>query len=84
MLFYKHHLCRLASLLLTANILSGCVADQTHSKADHETFSLKENDLINGALAFITPSTVTGQEQDKQTLVLGFAKAANSLVDLLP
>ena len=45
------------------------------SKADHGTFSLKQNYLINRGLAFITPSTVTGQEQDKQTLAFGFAKA---------
>jgi hypothetical protein len=51
------------------------VLDQTHSKADHETFSLKNDDLVNGGLAFITPSTVTGQEQDKQTLAFSFAKA---------
>jgi hypothetical protein len=73
--FFKRHICWLTYLLLMANTLSGCVLDQTHSKADHETFSLKKNDLVNDGLAFITPSTVTGQEQDKQTLAFGFAKA---------
>jgi len=75
MQFSYRHACCLVYILLAVNILSGCVLDQTHSKADHETFSLQENDLINGGLAFITPSTVTGQEQDKQTLAFGFAKA---------
>jgi len=75
MLFSYRHACCLSYILLMANILSGCVLDQTHSKADHETFSLKNDDLVNGGLAFITPSTVTGQEQDKQTLAFSFAKA---------
>lgn len=75
MLFSKRYVCWLAYILLMANIVSGCALDQTHSKADHETFSLKQGDLVNGGLAFITPSTVTGQEQDKQTLAFGFAKA---------
>jgi hypothetical protein len=73
--FFKRPICWLTYLLLMANILSGCVLDQTHSKADHQTFSLKKNDLVNDGLAFITPSTVTGQEQDKQTLAFGFANA---------
>ena len=38
-------------------------------------FPCKQDDLVNEGLAFITPSTVTGQEQDKQTLAFGFAKA---------
>lgn len=71
----KRHTCRLTFLLLLVNILSGCVLDQTHSKADFEKFSLQKNDLVIGGLAFITPSTVTGQEQDKQTLAFGFANA---------
>lgn len=72
---FKSHTRRFTLLLLVANILSGCVLDQTHSKADFEKFSLQKNDLVKGGLAFITPSTVTGQEQDKQTLAFNFAKA---------
>jgi hypothetical protein len=30
-------------------MLSGCVLDQTHSKADHETFSLKSDDQVKAA-----------------------------------
>jgi hypothetical protein len=72
---FTHYSYRLPCLLLVANILCGCALDQTHSKADYEKFSLQQNDLVAGGLAFITPSTVTGQEQDKQTLAFGFAKA---------
>ena len=61
------------SLVLIASVLSACSLNQTHSTADHQTFSLREGDLAKYGLAFITPSTVTGQEQDKQTLAFIFA-----------
>lgn len=75
MLLPKRHVYWLACLLMMTSLLSGCVLDQTHAKADHQTFSLKEGDLVKYGLAFITPSTVTGQEQDKQTLAFAFANA---------
>jgi hypothetical protein len=55
------------------SLLPGCSIDQVHSTADHEDFSLDKNDLETYGLAFITPSTVTGQEEDKQTLAFAFA-----------
>jgi len=61
-------------ILLAAGMLSGCSVDQVHSTADHTDFSLDKNDLETYGLAFITPSTVTGQEEDKQTLAFAFAK----------
>ncbi len=60
---------------MMGSLLSGCALDQTHAKADHQAFSLKKGDLVSYGLAFITPSTVTGQEQDKQTLAFTFANA---------
>jgi hypothetical protein len=75
MAFFSHRIRGLTLLLMMANILSGCALDQTHYKADHESFSLQRNDLVNYGLGFITPSTVTGQEQDKQTLAFTFANA---------
>jgi hypothetical protein len=66
---------RLAIRLLAVSLLAGCSIDQIHSTADHEDFSLNKNDLENYGLAFITPSTVTGQEEDKQTLAFAFANA---------
>lgn len=62
-------------ILLVAAMLPGCAIDQVHSTADHEDFSLNKNDLETYGLAFITPSTVTGQEEDKQTLAFAFANA---------
>ena len=73
MKFLARRIFCLMYFLAMVNLLSGCVLDQTHSTADHETISLKKDDLTNYGLAFITPSTVTGQEQDKQTLAFGFA-----------
>ena len=61
-------------ILLAAAMLSGCSINQVHSTADHTNFSLDKNDLETYGLAFITPSTVTGQEEDKQTLAFAFAK----------
>jgi len=65
----------LAASLLAVSLLAGCSIDQVHSTADHEDFSLNNNDLGTYGLAFITPSTVTGQEEDKQTLAFAFANA---------
>lgn len=61
-------------ILLAAGMLSACSIDQVHSTADHTDFSLDKTDLETYGLAFITPSTVTGQEEDKQTLAFAFAK----------
>jgi len=60
-------------VLLTAGLLSACVSDQIHSTAHHSNLSLETGDLETYGLAFITPSTVTGQEEDKQTLAFVFA-----------
>ena len=65
----------LVYILLAAGLLPGCAIDQIHSTADHTDFSLDKNDLETYGLAFITPSTVTGQEEDKQTLAFAFANA---------
>lgn len=63
----------LVYILLAASMLAGCAMDQVYSTADHADFSLDKNDLETYGLAFITPSTVTGQEEDKQTLAFAFA-----------
>jgi len=74
MQLFKRSICGFSILLVLAVIVSGCAFDQIHSKADHADFSLQQGDLANHGLAFITPSTVTGQEEDKQTLAFTFAK----------
>lgn len=49
------------------------MGNQIHSTAHHSDISLGKGDLEAHGLAFITPSTVTGQEEDKQTLAFIFA-----------
>lgn len=48
--------------------------NQVHSSSHHSSISLATDDLETRGLAFITPSTVTGQEEDRQTLAFIFAE----------
>lgn len=73
MSLFMRNISLLVYILLAASMLPGCSVDQVHSSADHADFSLDKNDLETYGLAFITPSTVTGQEEDKQTLAFAFA-----------
>ena len=73
----KHSKWWLMSAFLATSLLSGCVSDQVHSTAHHSAMSLNKGDLETHGLAFITPSTVTGQEEDKQTLAFIFAEVMN-------
>ena len=57
-----------SSLLL---IIVGCA--QKYSDVEERSISLGPGDLEQGGLAFITPSTVTGQEEEKQAVALTFA-----------
>ncbi|MGH8738424.1 MAG: hypothetical protein ACREVC_13785 [Burkholderiales bacterium] len=60
--------------LAAAMLLTGCASDlQTYSSPQHQTLRLRPNELAEGGLAFLTPSTVTGQEEDKQSLAYVFA-----------
>lgn len=64
--------CLVAAPLL-ANAV-GCGLEQLHSDAHHRAFSLEAGDLEKYGLAFITPSTVTGQEEEKQSVAFVFAE----------
>jgi len=54
-------------------LLSGCADHQIHSSVQFEDISLSPEGLEAHGLAFITPSTVTGREQDIQALAFIFA-----------
>lgn len=59
---------------LAVLLLSGCeTAVNKYSMPEHQTLRLSGKDLSEGGLAFLTPSTVTGQEEDKQSLAHAFA-----------
>lgn len=54
------------------SMVNACSTDQVHSSELNNSISLKAGDIRRGGIAFITPSTATGHEQDKQTLALAF------------
>ncbi|HKI64413.1 MAG TPA: hypothetical protein VKA16_07295 [Burkholderiales bacterium] len=63
----------------SALLLASCASDvQTYSSPQHQTLRLQTNELAEGGLAFLTPSTVTGQEEDKQSLAYVFADTLKS------
>lgn len=66
----------LSVLALTALALSGCAATgQLHSTTQSLAISLEPQVLNTTGVAFITPTSVTGQEEDKQALALAFTEA---------
>ena len=57
-------------------ILSGCsTTKQLHSTTQTLSISLEPQVLHTSGIAFNTPSSVTGQEEDKQALALAFTEA---------
>ena len=48
-------------------------APQISTEISHDQLTLTADDLKNGGIAFITPSTVTGQEEEKQAVAFVFA-----------
>jgi len=69
--FVRFFTCFLAPMTLAA-----CSATvQTYSAPAHDSRGLKADDLRQGGIAFLTPSTITGHEEDKQALAHAFAVA---------
>lgn len=69
------------TLIALAAALGLCACEttpQVYSNPRHEILQLDQADLRTGGLAFLTPSTVTGQEEDKQTLAYVFATTLQS------
>jgi hypothetical protein len=75
-LFYNaHRLLVFTSLAVLAAVFStGCSTKQIDATVQYEDISLEPNGLTKHGLGFITPSTVTGREQDIQSLALIFAR----------
>jgi hypothetical protein len=75
-------LIRSITILLVIGILSACShKPQLHSSLQHRNTGLEAGQLEEYGLAFVTPSTVTGQEEDKQTLALIFSQ---TLINTMP
>ncbi len=74
---------QLAILLLAAfcvlSGISGCGHAQVYSKVNHHQFSLSGDILKDKGIAFITPSTVTGQEEEKQSVAFTFYKTLHAV-----
>jgi len=65
----------LASLLILLFAMNtGCARHQIHASVKFENIALTADDLESHGLGFITPSTVTGREQDIQSLAFIFAR----------
>lgn len=58
---------------------SGCGSPFIHSSSQHHDISLATEQLYSEKFAFITPSTVTGQEEDKQALALVFTEVMSQI-----
>ena len=63
------------ALMVVMLLLSGCAStDQVHSTTQVLDINLKLHALNKSGIAFITPTSVTGQEEDKQALALAFTE----------
>jgi hypothetical protein len=61
-------------LLALALAVAGCsTAPVYYPTLQEQVISLRKGDLEASGIAFITPSTVTGQEQEKEAVALTFA-----------
>jgi hypothetical protein len=60
--------------IVCIGLLHGCMIPQKFFTAQHQLISLGPSDLSEYGIAFITPSTVTGQEEEKQAVALTFAE----------
>ena len=64
---------RLAFPLLVVAAAAGCSLAPVHYPTLNEhVLSLRKGDLEAAGIAFVTPSTITGQEQEKQAVALTF------------
>jgi heme-degrading monooxygenase HmoA len=70
---------RMRALVLTLTILGGCTTAPVYYRTVNEqAITLGKGDLEIGGIAFITPSTVTGQEQEKEAVALTFTDTLKS------
>ncbi len=60
-------------VVIVVGAMGGCFVPQTYDTIQYRSISLNIQDLQEKGMAFITPSTITGQEEEKQALALTFA-----------
>ncbi|PLY16616.1 MAG: hypothetical protein C0631_03195 [Sedimenticola sp.] len=54
--------------------LSACSTTQIYSNTQHQKLDLDNGLLTSQGIAFLTPSTITGQEEDKQIIAFVFTE----------
>ena len=69
---------RLIVYAIAIALLAACTAPQIRSTVQTQPLSLTRADLVRSGIAFMTPSSVTGQEEDKQALALSFGEVPNA------
>jgi len=67
---------RVAAVVLLV-VLAGC--SQKYTTLKFQVINLASTELEKHGLAFITPSTITGQEEEKQTVALVFTEELASI-----
>jgi hypothetical protein len=61
-------------LLVMVSMGYACFMPQVYDTTDHHLIALNADDLPKYGIAFLTPSTITGQEEEKQALALIFSE----------
>ena len=61
-------------LIVLLGILQLACTQQIYTTEEHRAFNLTADDLFQKGIAFTTPSSITGREQDRQSLALTFAE----------
>lgn len=61
-------------LIILAGLLQVACSHQIYTSEEHRAFNLTADDFFENGVAFTTPSSITGREQDRQSLALTFAE----------
>ena len=60
--------------LILLAVLNFACTQQIYTTEEHRAFNLTAEDLFQKGIAFTTPTSITGREQDRQSLALTFAE----------
>ena len=66
--------CRRYGFLILLGLFQLACSHQVYTTEEHRAITLTADDLFQKGIAFTTPSSITGREQDRQSLALTFAE----------
>lgn len=69
---------RLVLAIMLTLALAGCATSRSYMHSEHHSITLEPSMIEAHGLSFITPATVTGKEQDAQTIALVFGRVARN------